>query len=245
MKTEKKVSADILFHSLDIQKKHPELSKNLIETPLHKLEYNEPGLSKKELEDYLESIETLISHSKTTSIGDRGLVPSHPRTDARRDLDAQCIHIDLTAEIDNIKREGNWSEGIQSAKTLVKSNDLSVVLIALHQGNEIKMHQSDGPITIQVLEGCIQFKTQNQQLTLQDKGLVSLQAEVPHHLIANEQSLILLTLISAKKIVEKNATEKQMEKNDQETIKKSDNLQYPDFPTYPPEDDVYITEEKQ
>jgi quercetin dioxygenase-like cupin family protein len=76
------------------------------------------------------------------------------------------LEFDLNNEIKNIKMEGNWKAGNQRSKTLSKSENMSVVLMTMHKANEMKMHHANGPITLQVLEGNIQFMTWQSCVTI-------------------------------------------------------------------------------
>jgi quercetin dioxygenase-like cupin family protein len=240
------LTAGILEKTLEIQKKYPGLSRDLNETPVLAPDYNNPNLNQQELDDYRQSMGILISHSDAISIGDSGEIPSHPRPDARRTLDAHLLKFDLGREIENLKLEGNWLAGNQSAKTLLKSDDLRIVLIAMHQGNEMKMHQSSGPISLQVLEGYIQFKTLQDEVELRSGDLIGLHKNILHQVLSKEQSIILLTMHNTPTDPDEKEmdAQKDIEKKDEEIIEKSENINFPDFPTYPPKDNVYKAPEK-
>ena len=53
------------------------------------------------------------------------------------------MEFDLEAEVHRLKAETTWSTG-QNARTLVKYEDLRVVLIALQQGSRMPEHQTEG-----------------------------------------------------------------------------------------------------
>jgi quercetin dioxygenase-like cupin family protein len=236
------LTAGILKQSLEIQEKYPGLSRDIIETPVITLDYGDPYLNQQELEDYHESMGLLITHSDATSVGDSGSLQSHPRPDARRKLDGHLLKFDLYAEIENLKQEGNWLAGYQSAKTLVKSEDTRIVLIALHKDNEMKMHQSNGPISLLIMEGCIQFKTLQDDVELNSGELITLHKKVQHSVLAKEQSIILLTMDNTPAYPnERNKEDEEVEnkEEDEQTIEESEHINFPDYPTYPPKDDAY------
>ncbi|HSK14260.1 MAG TPA: hypothetical protein VK907_13660 [Phnomibacter sp.] len=244
MNKRKALTADILDKTVEIGKRYPSISRHLTETPVQVLDYSDPKIDQQELEDYHHSISLMISHSDPTSIGDNGKLQTHPRPDAFRELDAPLMQFDLQAETENIKQEGNWVAGNQSAKTLMRSDDLRIVLIALHQDNEMKMHETGSPLTLQVLEGSIQFETLQDSTILHMGALISLHACVQHNVIAKERSILLLTLLNMPS--DKDANEKEeKEENEKEVVEGSDNINFPDFPTYPPEDDIYIAPDEK
>lgn len=239
MKEKETLTAEILAQTDTINRNYPQLERDLAETPVLTFDYSLAEVNQQEMEDYNHSLLSMINHSDATSIGNNGLISSHPRPDARRALDAALLQFDLKREMKNIKQEGNWSAGTQSAKTLVKSGDLRIVLIAMHQGNEMKMHQSNGPMSLQVMEGNIQFMTWQSCVTIKAGQFVSLQKKVQHNILAKEQSIMLLTIFNREDPPEEKIEETGTTEKDDAVVEASENINFPDFPTYPPEDDVY------
>jgi len=242
MKNMNNNSAKIMELSPESRSNNVQHNRHLSDTPILTLDYADAQFNQQEMEDYIDSLPVMIRHSDATSISDIGLISSNPRADARRILDASLMQFDLNKEVENIKHEKNWIEGSQSAKTLVKSENMCVLLIAMHMGDEMKMHQSNGPITLQVLEGNIQFLTWQNCISIKTGQLITLQKKMQHNLVAKMPSIFLLTLINPtdeKKEPEEELTEKEIEKKDKKTIEQSENINFPDFPTYPAKDDVY------
>jgi quercetin dioxygenase-like cupin family protein len=62
------------------------------------------------------------------------------------------MEFDLTAELERLKDEATWSTG-QNARTLIKYDNLRVVLTALKAGATMPDHQTDGRVSMQVLSG--------------------------------------------------------------------------------------------
>ncbi len=71
------------------------------------------------------------------------VLQSHPRPDTNRTLDAPMIMLDLPAVIERIKQEKDWVSGKHNAITLMKSASMRIVLIAMHKGNRMSMHQTE------------------------------------------------------------------------------------------------------
>jgi len=116
----------------------------------------------------------------------------HPVTE--RPIDAPLLTFDLPALLAQVKREDTWASAPRTGLTLLKGQRLRVVLVALHAGAEIPSHQTDSPISVQVIEGTLTFRTEAQILTLRAGQLLTLQAGIRHAVEAVEESAFLLTL---------------------------------------------------
>ena len=71
-------------------------------------------------------------------------------------LASPFLEFDLIAEVERLHGERTWNTG-QNARTLIKYNDLRVVLMALKAGSRIPEHKANGRISVQVLSGHIRF----------------------------------------------------------------------------------------
>jgi hypothetical protein len=58
-------------------------------------------------------------------------------------------------------------------------------------------------------------------------------------MLAKESSIALLTIMHMNEENKIEPEEKEIEEKDQEVVETSENINFPDFPTYPPEDDAY------
>lgn len=119
------------------------------------------------------------------------------RPDGDRTIDAALVSIDLPLYISQIKEETSWKDGKRNAITVFKTNGLRIVLIALHEGSEMARHTADGIITVQVLEGQIQFNTDQQSVDLCKGQMLALHERIPHSVKAIQETTFLLTLTSA------------------------------------------------
>jgi quercetin dioxygenase-like cupin family protein len=118
--------------------------------------------------------------------------PQQPAID--RPLDAALIEMNLNVAMRQIKEESAWINSDRNAITLLKTEGLRIVLIALHQGAELKTHTSPGIISVQVLEGAITFRTEKQFSKLNNGQMLALHSGIPHSVFAHKESIILLTL---------------------------------------------------
>jgi quercetin dioxygenase-like cupin family protein len=83
--------------------------------------------------------------------------------------------------------------------TLVKTDKLEVIRLIVQAGKEIPHHQVTGEITVQCLEGLVNFSTQGQTKTLQAGQLLYLAGSELHALKGVEDSSVLVTILLAKK----------------------------------------------
>jgi len=117
------------------------------------------------------------------------------RPEGERVLDAQLVEMDLNKFIDQIKSETTWKDSDRNSITIFKSETMRIVLLGLHENAELKPHNADGMISVQVLEAKINFITE-QKTTLIEKGqMTALHKNITHSVIALTDSFFLLTLV--------------------------------------------------
>lgn len=117
-------------------------------------------------------------------------------TNRRPDADemaAPLLEFDLAGEVERLQSEPEWKGG-QNARTLVKHEDVRVVLIALRAGARIPNHQTGGRITIHTVRGHVRVRAQDQDRDLPLGNLLALDRALPHDVEALEDSAILLTI---------------------------------------------------
>ncbi|MHC2992683.1 hypothetical protein OB13_14245 [Pontibacter sp. HJ8] len=120
------------------------------------------------------------------------------RPEGERPLDAPLVEMDLAAFRRQIKEEQPWQNSDRNAITIFKTDGMRLVLIALHQGAEMKTHTAPGIINVQVLEGRIRFTTKQQTAEMGEGQMLALHAGIPHSVFALEESVFLLTLAVSK-----------------------------------------------
>lgn len=118
--------------------------------------------------------------------------PQRPEGD--RTLDAPMVVMDLSSFMEQIKQEPSWKDSDRNSITIFKTDGLRIVMIALHEGAEMKTHTADGIISIQVLEGRISFATGEQTAELSKGQMLALHEGIAHSVIANRETIFLLTL---------------------------------------------------
>ena len=122
------------------------------------------------------------------------------RPEGDRPIDAALVEIDLPMFIKQIKEESSWKNSQRNAITVFKTNGLRIVLIALHEGAEMAKHTADGIISIQVLEGQMQFNTDRQSVELSKGQMLALHERLPHSVLAIKETIFLLTLTTTLEI---------------------------------------------
>jgi quercetin dioxygenase-like cupin family protein len=125
--------------------------------------------------------------------------PTPQRPEGGRLLDAPLMTIDLLTWIREVKAEETWKDSDKNSMTLYKTPALRIVLIALHQAAEIPPHKAEGVMSLQLLEGSIEFTTPQQSETLHQGHILTLHSGITHSIIALEESVFLLTLTTPEK----------------------------------------------
>lgn len=123
--------------------------------------------------------------------GDKGPEPDVGST-AR--LGQRIIDLELQRELEGLRGSDGYRTGDHSAVTLVKRDELSVVLVALKAGGRMHEHRADAPITVHVLEGQIHFTVDRETYHLLPQQLLAVAAGLPHAVTATEDSAFLLTI---------------------------------------------------
>ena len=106
---------------------------------------------------------------------------------------APYLEFDIASELEELRREPAWQSG-QNAKTLVKFDDLRIVLMSLQARSRIPGHQTEGRISIHAVAGHIQVRAQGRTFDLPSGRLLALDRGLPHDVEALEDSAVLLTI---------------------------------------------------
>ena len=116
------------------------------------------------------------------------------RPEGERVLNAPLVHIDMGKFYRQIRNEPAWEKSERNAITLLHNDRLRIVLIALKAEGEIPTHSVDGPCSIQVWEGRIWVETEEQSISVAAGEAIAIEAQVPHIVYAEEESMHILTL---------------------------------------------------
>lgn len=119
------------------------------------------------------------------------------RPEGGRVLDAPLVSIDLNDFIKTIKEEPAWKNKGHNAITVYKTNGLRLVLMAMRKEAVIGRHTADGILSLQVLEGKINFTTDDKSVILEEGHMIALHKGLPHGITAIKESVFLLTLTTS------------------------------------------------
>lgn len=117
---------------------------------------------------------------------------SHRRTHPAP-MAAAFLEFDLGRELEQLRGEPDWMTG-HNAKTLVKYDDLRIVLIGLNTHAKLPQHQTKGRISIQTVAGHVLVRADGRTFDLPLGGLITLDKNLPHDVEALEESACLLTI---------------------------------------------------
>ena len=81
------------------------------------------------------------------------------------------------------------------SSTLVRANHLEVFRLVLPAGKTAPDHKASGAITIQCLEGTVEFEAHGRTQTLHAGSMVYLSDAEPHAVKALEDSSLLVTIL--------------------------------------------------
>ncbi|MBX2905783.1 MAG: hypothetical protein KF744_07090 [Taibaiella sp.] len=138
-------------------------------------------------------MEKLKTH-KDASVRIRANEATAQRPGGERLLSATLVEMDLNKFIEQVKNEKPWMEGDRNAVTVFKSDSMRIVLMGLHENAELKAHKAKGVISVQLLEGKIEFVTADHKSVLVKGQMIALQKNIIHSVTALSDSFFLLTL---------------------------------------------------
>jgi len=115
------------------------------------------------------------------------------RPEGARLIDAPLVRMDIPEFIRQLKTEATWQTSDRNAITVFKTDGMCIVLIALHEGAVMKKHTAKGIISVQVIEGEINFSTDKESKQLRQGDMIALHAGLPHSIKAIKESVFLLT----------------------------------------------------
>ncbi|HTP30878.1 MAG TPA: hypothetical protein VMJ75_01820 [Candidatus Acidoferrales bacterium] len=103
------------------------------------------------------------------------------------------LTFDLTEQIRELRQESYWQSG-RNSKTLVKYEDLRIVLTAIKAKSTIHEHRTAGRISVQTIEGHLQMHAGGTRFDLPTWRVLVLDRAVPYDVVADEDSAFLLTI---------------------------------------------------
>lgn len=118
--------------------------------------------------------------------------PAHRRRHSQP-LATPYLEFDLVREIEDLHGEPEWKMG-RNARTIVKYENLRVVLTALKAHVRIPEYRTEGRISIQTIRGQILVRAEGRTFNLPAGTLLALDQELRHEVEALQDSVFLLTI---------------------------------------------------
>jgi len=97
-------------------------------------------------------------------------------------------------EHNNILSNLTFNEDKVAISVLFETETTKEIRILFKKGQMMKKHQTSFPITVEIVDGAIDFGVENTIHELVKGDLVALKGSVPHDLTAKEDSVVRLTL---------------------------------------------------
>lgn len=111
-------------------------------------------------------------------------------------VSTDTVSVWLPREIQAVRRQLE-SQKERAVTTLIRTPLLHMFLIAVREGGALSEHTASGPITVHVIDGCIDFYTRGRRHTLGAGMLMSLEEGIPHSVVSGEGGLFLLTVFGS------------------------------------------------
>jgi quercetin dioxygenase-like cupin family protein len=113
-----------------------------------------------------------------------------------RPLTGDVLAFTLAEEIRHL-RESLGDAPARSARTLVKEGPqgpVSMTLVGLKPGGEMREHEARGPVTLQVLEGAVVLDTSDKSVELKAGMVAALGPGIRHAVRSADGGIFLLTV---------------------------------------------------
>lgn len=103
-------------------------------------------------------------------------------------------------KITSLREDLTYNEDKVSIKVMMETETSKEIRILFKKGQLMKEHKAGFPITVAVHQGSITFGMNGEKVVLKTGDLIYLNANVPHDLLAEEDSIVRLTLSKFDKI---------------------------------------------
>lgn len=123
----------------------------------------------------------------------RGATSGSPRR-RRRLVTGQGLTYDLGSEVHALRQDLSRTSGGRAAKTLVKADNLRVVLIVLRTGTTLDPHAITGAASLHVLDGRLAMQVEGQPRAVDRGTFVVLSDNLREPIAALEDAVLLATV---------------------------------------------------
>lgn len=114
------------------------------------------------------------------------------RPEGERIIDAPFVFADLEKYTHQLKEEEAWKKNDRNGITLYKTDGVTIVLTCLHKNAAIEDNSVEGLLTVQVLDGVIEFSSEQNSTELKKNQLVALHPGLLHTIKAKKEAALLL-----------------------------------------------------
>lgn len=104
------------------------------------------------------------------------------------------VTFDLAAVEREMRTESGYEHSGHLGRTLVRTSDLTVMLMVMRRDSRVAEHQANATASIHVLSGKIRLKLETRTVELTSGQLLALESGLRHDLEALEDSAFVLTL---------------------------------------------------
>ncbi len=94
----------------------------------------------------------------------------------------------------NFLAELVYNDSKPAIKLILESESSKEIRILMKKGQLMKEHKTAYPIVIQIIAGRIEFEVEGNKHDLETGAILSLKGNVPHSLLAQEDSIVRLSL---------------------------------------------------
>ncbi len=119
-------------------------------------------------------------------------------------LDPSLLSFDINSLVATMKLSRTWTEGDLNSMVLYRSPGRQIVLSALHEDTEIILDNEADSVTINIIEGRIQFQTREETVILNKDQLLTLHEKMKYCLTTLETTVFLLTIVNRKTMMLEN-----------------------------------------
>jgi quercetin dioxygenase-like cupin family protein len=111
-----------------------------------------------------------------------------------RALTGKHLTFDLAEQIAELRRDEKYVRTGRLGRTLVKEGELRLTMTVLAEGAEVGTHQAAAPMTLQVLEGRLQYRVGDEQHELGAAEFLFFGPGHAQDIHALEDTALLLTI---------------------------------------------------
>ena len=114
------------------------------------------------------------------------------RPEGERLIDAPFVFVDLQKYFQQLKHEDTWDKNDRNGITVYKTDGITIVLTCLHRDAIVEKNSVNGWLTIQVLNGKVDFMIKEKKVVLKKGQLITLHPDIEHTIHAKEDTELLL-----------------------------------------------------